>query len=469
VARTEVLPASHKALQRNAGPFLAICLIIANVIGSGIYTTPGFLARDLRTPFAVLAVWIIGAVLAFAGALSYCELGAMFPEAGGEYVYLREAFGPLFGFLTGWASFVAGFSAPIGAATIGFAAYLSHFLPGLSPENILWKSSFGRFSLHISAGQIVALAVLWMLSLSHISGVRRGGQLQVLLTAIKVAAIVSLIVLGLLLGKGDWGNLYSSAPGILPAGVFSNGAVSLVFVLFSFSGWNAAAYIAGEIREPRKTLPLALIGGTAAVTVIYLGLNVVFLYALGIQGMSGVLQVGEKASLVLFGPAATHVVAAMMAGSILASASAMIIAGPRVYFAMAKDGLFFKSAGTIHPAYRSPSASILWQAAWVSVLILSSAFEPLIVYSGFVLVLFSSMAVAAVVVLRARFPERPRPFRVPFYPWTPLIFIVFSLWILTYTLQARPVESASGVATVLAGLPLYFYWSRKRDNSVPDA
>jgi APA family basic amino acid/polyamine antiporter len=385
----------------------------------------------------------------------------MFPEAGGEYVYLREAFGPLFGFLTGWASFVAGFSAPIGAATIGFAAYLSHFLPALSPENILWTSSIGRFPLHISAGQIVALAVLWMLSFLHISGIRRGGQLQVFLTAIKVAAIVSLIVLGLLLGKGDWSNLYSSAGEMLPAGVFSNGAVSLIFVLFSFSGWNAAAYIAGEIREPRKTLPIALISGTAAVTIIYLGLNVVFLYALGIQGMSGVLQVGEKASLVLFGPAATHVVAGMMAGSILASASAMIIAGPRVYFAMAKDGLFFKSAGTIHSAYRSPSASILWQAAWVSVLILCSAFEPLIVYSGFVLVLFSSMAVAAVVVLRARSPEVQRPFRVPFYPWTPLLFIGFSVWILTYTLQARPVESAFGVATVLAGLPLYFYWSRK--------
>jgi APA family basic amino acid/polyamine antiporter len=428
------------------------------VIGSGIYTTPGFLARDLQSPFAVLGIWIIGAVLAFAGALSYGELGAMFPEAGGEYVYLREAFGPLFGFLTGWASFFAGFSAPIGAATIGFAAYLSHFLPGLSPENILWSASVGRFTLHISAGQIVALLVLWILSLSHITGVRRGGQLQVFLTVVKVAAILSLIVFGMWLGKGEWTNFHSDAAGILPANVFSNGAVSLIFVLFSFSGWNAAAYIAGEIREPHKTLPMALIAGTAVVTIIYIGLNVLFLYALGIQGMSGVLQVGEKASLALFGPAATHVVAGMMALSILASASAMIIAGPRVYFAMAADGLFFKSIGTLNTAYRSPGASITWQAVWVSILILSSTFEPLIVYSGFVLVLFSSMAVAAVVVLRARRPELPRPFRVPFYPWTPLLFISFSIWILVFTLRGRPVESTFGIATVLLGLPLYFYW-----------
>jgi APA family basic amino acid/polyamine antiporter len=462
VAGTEVLPAPSKPLERNAGPFLAICLIIANVIGSGIYTTPGFLARDLQSPFAVLAIWIIGAALAFAGALSYCELGAMFPEAGGEYIYLREAFGPLFGFLSGWVSFVAGFSAPIGAATIGFAAYVSHFLPRLSPENILWNTSFGRFPLHISSGQIVALLVLWILSLSHITGVRRGGQLQVLLTAVKVAAIISLIVLGLWLGNGNWSNFHSGAAGMLPAKAWSNGAVSLIFVLFSFSGWNAAAYIAGEIQEPHKTLPLALISGTAAVAIIYLGLNVLFLYALGIQGMSGVLQVGEKASLALFGPVAAHVVAAMMAGSILASASAMIIAGPRVYFAMAADGLFFRPMGTVHSRYGSPGKSIMWQAVWVSVLVLSSAFEPLIVYSGFVLVLFSSIAVAAVVVLRLRRPELPRPFRVPFYPWTPLLFVGFSAWILVFTFRDRPVESALGIATVLFGLPLYFYWRKSR-------
>ena len=462
MSRSEVLPAPAKSLDRNAGPFLAICLIIANVIGSGIYTTPGFLARDLQSPLAVLGIWIIGAALAFAGALSYCELGGMFPQAGGEYIYLREAFGPLFGFLTGWASFIAGFSAPIGAATIGFTAYLSHFLPSISPERILWNTSVGDFSLRISSGQIVALLVLWILSLSHITGVRRGGQLQVLLTAVKVAAIASLIVLGLSLGNGDLNNFHSGAAGILPASAWSSGPVSLIFVLFSFSGWNAAAYIAGEIREPHKTLPWALIGGTAAVTVIYLGLNVLFLYALGIQGMSGVLQIGEKASLALFGPAATHVVAGMMALSILASASAMIITGPRVYFAMATDGLFFKSLATVHSRYRSPAASIIWQAVWVSVLILSSAFEPLIVYSGFVLVFFSSMAVAALVVLRVRRPDLPRPFHVPYYPWTPLLFVGFSAWILVFTLRARPVESFFGIATVLLGMPLYFYWHKGR-------
>ena len=227
-------------------------------------------------------------------------------------------------------------------------------------------------------------------------------------------------------------------------------------------GWNAAAYIAGEVRQPHRTLPQSLLAGTAIVTVLYLGLNMLFLFGLGVEGMSGVLQVGEKASQSLFGPLATHLVAAMMALSILASASAMIVVGPRVYFAMASDGLFPKSLAGVHLHYQSPSASIVSQAAWTSILILTGTFEALIVYSGFVLVFFSALAVTSLIVLRHRRPELARPFRVPLYPWTPLIFIAFSVWILIYTAWGRPLESSLGIATVLLGLPLYFYWRRSR-------
>ena len=462
--QTLAVPARQTTLERTAGPFLATCLIVANVIGSGIYTTPGFLARDLGSPVAVLAIWIVGAVLAFAGALSYSELGTMFPEAGGEYVYLREAFGPLWGFMTGWASFFVGFSAPIAAASIGFCAYSSHFFPWLAPDNIVWAGNLGFLAIHLSAGQIAALLVIWALSVAHITGMHRGGQLQMFLTVGKVASIAALIIIGFWIGRGDWKNFHSGIHGILPAGIFRNGAVSLIFVLFSFSGWNAAAYIAGEMRHPRRTLPLSLFAGTAIVSVLYAGLNMLFIYGLGIEGMSGVLQVGEKASLALFGGVATHVVAAMMALSILASASAMTIAGPRVYFAMAADGLFFKRMGNLHPLYRTPAASIVFQALWASILILSGAFEALIIYSGFVLVFFSAMAVAALMVLRVRRPELARPVQVPLYPWTPLLFVAFSLWILIYTLWGRPIESSLGILTVLLGLPLYFYWKKQAGN-----
>ena len=365
------------------------------------------------------------------------------------------------GMLSGWTSFFAGFSAAIGAAAIGFAAYLAHFAPGLSPTHVLWTTRLGPLVIHVSAGQWIALAAVWALSLIHITGIRRGGQLHVLLTVGMVASIAALIVCGFWLGHGSWTHFQTGRQGLLPPGVLHKSAISLIFVLFSYSGWNAAAYIAGEVRQPHRTLPVSLLAGTGIVTVLYLGLNAMFLYALGIPGMSGVLQVGEKASLALFGAIATHLVAAMMALSILASLSAMILAGPRVYYAMACDGLFPKKLAGIHARYGSPVAAILLQALWTSVLILTGTFETLIVYSGFVLVFFSAMAVAALIALRVRRPELERPFRVPFYPWTPLLFIAFSAWILVYTLVGRPLESSLGIVTVLLGLPLYFYWRRK--------
>jgi APA family basic amino acid/polyamine antiporter len=435
------------------------------MVGAGIFTTPGFLARDLGSPFAILSIWLIGAMLAIAGALSYSELGAAFPEAGGEYVYLREAFGPLWGYLSGWTSFFAGFSAPVGAATIAFAAYLAYFDPAVGPGHLLWSGQIGPLALSISAAQIVALVTLWALSLAHITGMRRSGQLHVSLTIGKVLSIAALIILGLWIGRGEWGNFQSGSEGILPQGVFRNGAVSLIFVLYSYSGWNAAAYIAGEVRHPNRVMPLSLLAGTGIVAVLYFGLNVLFIYGLGISSMSGVLQVGEKASVALFGPSAAGVISAMMALSILASASAMIVAGPRIYFAMASDGIFPRRLAAIHMLYRSPAASIVSQALWTSVLILTGTFEALLVYAGFVLVFFSALAVTALIVLRVRRPELERPFRVPLYPLTPAIFIAFSIWILIYTLGGRPKESSLGIVTVLLGLPLYFYWRRRSQGS----
>ena len=451
---------ARPALSRSIGVFTATCVVVANVIGVGIFTTPGFLARDMGSPLALLGIWVLGAILAFAGALSYSELGAAFPEAGGEYVYLREAYGPVWGYLSGWTSFFAGFTAPIAAACIGFAAYLSHFAPYLSPDNVLLTIPFGSWQWRLSGGQVVALLALWLLSLTHISGAHRGGRLQIALTVGKTAALIALIVFGLALGSGNWEHLQSPPEGLISAQAFRNVPVSLIFVLYCFSGWNAAAYLAGEIRDPHRNLPRSLLAGTVIVTILYMGLNVLFLYALPISEMSGVLQIGEKASVALFGPVATHLVAGTMALSILASASAMVLAGPRVYFAMAADGLFPKKLAGVHAQFQSPASSILFQSAWTSVLILSGTFEQLIVYSGFVLVLFSALAVASVMVLRWRRPELHLPFRVPLYPYTPLLFVGFSLWILLYTLQGRPVESLLGLATVLLGLPLYFYWRR---------
>jgi basic amino acid/polyamine antiporter, APA family len=378
-------------------------------------------------------------------------------------VYLREAFGPMWGYLSGWTSFAAGFAAPIGAAAIGFAAYLSHFAPGLSPDHVLGSTTVAGITLSCNAGQIVALVTVWALSLAHIAGTKAGGRLQIVITVGKAVSIAALIVLGLWLGKGDWGHFHSGPEGLLPTGVFRAGAVSLIFVLYSYSGWNAAAYIAGEVRDAERNLPLALIGGTLIVAVLYMGMNALFLYGLGISGMaSNPLQVGELAASALFGPVATNIIAAMMALSILASVSAMILAGPRVYFAMASDNIFPKRLARVHEKFGSPAAAIVVQSAWTSVLILTGKFETLIIYSGFVLVLFSALAVASVIALRIRRPELVRPFRVPLYPITPLLFVGFSAWILTYTLMGQTKTSLLSIVTVVIGLPFYFYFKSRQ-------
>jgi basic amino acid/polyamine antiporter, APA family len=454
------LKSTAPVLVRSISLLTATCVVVANVIGVGIFTTPGFLARDLGSPFPLLGIWVVGSILAVAGALCYSELGAAFPHAGGEYVYLREAYGPVWGYLSGWTSFFAGFTAPVAAACIGFSAYLSHFAPFLSTENILWNIPLGRWHWQVSGAQVMGLIALWLLTYAHISGSRRGGRLQVILTVGKTASIAGLIVFGLAFGNGSWDHLSSGPQGLIPAQALHNLPVSLIFVLYCFSGWNAAAYLAGEIKEPHRNIPLSLLIGTAVVTVLYFALNLLFIYALPVSEMSGVVQIGEKASVALFGPVATHLVAIVMALSIVASASAMVLAGPRVYFAMAVDGLFPKKLAGLHSKFHSPAVSILFQSAWTSVLILTGTFEQLIVYSGFVLVLFSALAVASVLVLRRRRDIAPA-FRVPLYPFTPLLFTGFSIWILLFTARSRPTESLLGTITVLLGLPLYFYWRRR--------
>ncbi len=373
-------------MARALGPGTAAVIVIANTIGSGIFTTSGFIARDVGTPAWLMGLWLAGGLIALAGAFSYGELGAAMPQAGGEYVYLCEAYGPFVGYLGGWTSFFIGFSGALAAAVLAFVGYLNGFLPWL------------EFSA--PTGRVAALAALWTITAVHLSGLGPGGFMQRVLTAGTVGAILTLILSAFALGHGSAGNFASSAP------AHGSTAVSLILVLYAYSGWNAASYVAGEIREPQRSLPAALFAGTAIVTVLYLALNAMYLYALPISSMSGVLAIAEKASVALFGPLAAHVIAAILALAILGSASAMVLAGPRVYFAMARDGLFPRGIGAVHPWRGTPARAIVLQSGWASVLIvLFGAFEPLLVYAGFVVTVFTAMAVAALVLLRLR-PSR---------------------------------------------------------------
>jgi APA family basic amino acid/polyamine antiporter len=463
-------------LVRRLGLFTAASVVVANVVGSGIFTTSGYLARDLSNPVALLLVWLAGGILALAGALSYSELGAAMPEAGGEYVYLREAYSPLVGFLSGWMSLFIAFSGAIASTALLFSHYLSHFIPAVEPQAIRWSAVWSALTAWHSISALwqlvppgigVAIGLVWVLAIVHITGLGPGGAVQRLLTSANIACIVLVVIAGFALGTGSVSHIRSGGPAVW--GAFP---VSLVFVMFAYSGWNAAAYLAGEIHDPGRTLPRALVLGTLVVAVLYLGLNCFYLYALPIDQMAGVAAVAERASVNAFGPVATHLVAVVVMLAIAGCTSAMVLAGPRVYYAMARDGVFPQSIAAVSPRFRTPARSIILQSVWTTILILFwSSLERLIVYTGLALVVFSAMAVLAVFVLRVRRPDLPRPFRVPLYPVVPGLFVLASIWMAVFTLRGRPKESLLGLLTVAAGVPFYFLlrFLNKRGREVASA
>ena len=424
-------------LKRDLGIWSASAIVIGTVIGSGIFTTSGFIARDVGSPVWLLGLWIAGGIIEFVGALSYSELSAAMPEAGGEYVYLREAYGPLVAYLSGWTSFFVGFSGAIAAAAIAFIGYLHQLAP--LPESTSLP------------GKLAAVAVLVLLTAAHVAGLRFGSAVQRMLTVATVGAMVVLIAAGLASGRGDLGNFASHAP------AHGYAAVSLIFVLYAYSGWNAAAYIAGEVRDPGRNLPRALLLGIGVVIALYVGMNLMYLRALPIAAMSGVLAIAEKASMALFGARAAAMVAAMLALAILNSASAMVIAGPRVYYAMARDRVFPSGLGIVNPFFGTPARAMILQGIWSAFLVMFfGAFEKVVLYTGFAVTIFSGLAVASVIVLRMRRPAMARPFRMPGHPWLPAAYVLILAWIAVYTLVGRPAEALVSLGVVGFGLPWYF-------------
>jgi APA family basic amino acid/polyamine antiporter len=378
-------------------------------------------------------------LIALAGALSYAELAAMMPRAGGEYVYLREVYGPRAAFLTGWTSFFVGFSAPIAASAVACATYL--VAAGLLPRT--WLAEKGA-----------ALAVVAALTAVHCLSLRRGALMQNLLTGLKLVLLGGLLVAGFFLGSGG-GDFFSGAGAAADEARPSQLGVALLFVMFAYSGWNGASYIAEEVKEPGRTLPRALLAGTLTVMVIYLLVNALFFYAAPVAELRGVIPVGEVAAERLFGAGAAPWLSGLIALALLSSLSAYILIGPRVYFAMARDGLFFRAAARVDPERETPAAAIVAQSVCAAAMALTGTFEQLLTYIGFALGIFPWMAVLGVVRLRRRAPERERPYRVWGYPLTPLFFLVLMAAILAVALVNSPWTSLVAVATVLAGIPAY--------------
>jgi len=407
---------------------------------------------------AMLGTWVAGGALALAGAMAYAELAALRPRAGGEYVYLYEAFGPMAAFLTGWTSFVAGFSGAIAASSVALADYVGRFVPAAADSTPLLTLPLPGLSPTITPRTIVALTAVAALTVIHARGLGPGRVVQNVLAALKVSALVIFVALAFAIGHGTLGHVADG--GRTTAGAF---ALALVPVMFSYSGWNAATYVAEEVRDPGRNVPIALAVGTLAVVVIYVALNLTYLFAMPVTELAA-LRGGRLLDIVaerLFGFVAGGVLAAFTIVGLAASISAMVLAGPRVYYAMARDGLFLPAAARVHPRFRTPIVAIVAQSLWSGVLVLSGTLSQLVSYTGFAVVLFSGFAVAAVFVLRRRRPDDERPFRTWGYPWAPAVFVVASAGMLLNELWRNGTTAFAGAGVIAAGVPVYWWMRRK--------
>jgi basic amino acid/polyamine antiporter, APA family len=449
------------SLLRQIGVTSATALVIANMVGTGIFTSTGFLAGDLGSAGYILLIWGIGALAALCGAFCYSELGVNFPSSGGEYVYLTQAYGPTWGFMTGWISLFAGFSAPIAAAALACSDYLCYFFPAVKQANAQIVVGSGAWAWKIGGAQAVACSLVVIFTVLNVFGVQRVARVQNLLTGIKLTVIVAFIIFGLAFGHGDWHNFSVPATRWTGTPILPQFALSLFWIYFAYSGWNAATYVAEELKQPARTLPLALLFGTLLVAVLFIGLNIVFIYAVPLEQMKGVVAVGSLSALRLFGPQVAGVFSALMALSLLSTVNAMVTVGPRVYFAMAKNAAFFHAATKVHPRWHTPVFAIVAQGVCTLFMALAP-FRDLISYIGVTLNFFAVLSVASLFIFRRR-PGWKKLGVVSFaFPLFPALFILTGTWMTYQGVQREPKISLAAFATVATGAIIYHVKLKKR-------
>jgi len=425
----------------------AVLLIVGNVIGAGIFTTSGFLAGELPDPALFIGIWVIGGILTVCGALTYAELAALYPLAGGDYHYLKAAYGQWAGFLLGWTSFWVigpGSSAALAIALVG---YLKAFLPMSGPGE-----------------KLAAVALIAAFSLINIRGIRPGGITQDVVTTGTVLILALMILGGFLMGEGTWLN-FSVTGGRTPATKLLS--TPMIAVIFTYSGWFASAYIGSEIRDPKRNLPLSLIIGTLIVTVIYTLMNVLYLYALPVTALKGSVNVAQAAMARLFSPSLAGLVSIPIVLAIAASINANILTGARVCYAMADDSSFWSSFRRLHPLYNTPYISILSQSGIAVLLVIFGTFNDLLGYVVFVMLLSSVATGVSLFVLRRKDPMLPRPFRTWGYPLVPLLFVGAYATIAVQIAFSNPSASLLGIGIALTGLPFFFWWKLRSKGPLP--
>ncbi len=501
----EAPPCQDQEFVKGLGLTSATTLVMGSMIGSGVFIVAADIARIVDSPALLIAAWVVTGFMTIVAALSYGELAAMMPKAGGQYIYLREALGPLWGFLYGWTLFLVIQCGTIAAVGVAFGKFLGVFFPSVSSSNWLvhlWKVPpihlgpmvLGNMDVGLNTQNLVAIAMIALLSVVNIFGVKTGAFVQVIFTIAKVAGLLGLVLLGIWAGgtpealhanfganfwlNAGWGALHKIPIGVTGATALVSTitviAVAQVGSLFSADAWNNVTFTAGEVRNPQRNLPLSLAVGTGSVILIYIAVNFIYLLVLPLWGdPHAMTTVGRGIQYASEDRVATAVMrqimgqsgAKLMALAILVSTfgcnNGLILAGSRVYYAMARDGLFFHSVGRLHPRFRTPHFSLIVQAIWTSILCLSGSYGQLLDYTIFAVLVFYVLTLAGLFVLRRTRPDAPRPYRALGYPWLPAIYIVMAVFIDIVLLRFKPQYTWPGLVIVLLGIPVYFLWSHR--------
>jgi len=458
-----VKPPGGAVLVRGLGLFDATTLIVGSVIGSGIFVAPSIMAGYVQSPAMLLGLWIVGGILSLFGAIAYAELAAAMPRAGGQYVFLGRAFGPLWGFLYGWTFLFAINTGFIAAVSVAFAKYVGVFLPAVGEGTILF--SVGR---PFTTAQAVALVVVLALTWVNIAGLRLGALVQNAFTVAKVAAIAALFLLAFALGRGSGANFASPGgalalgPEGIGLGLFAAIAVAMSKALFAYDAWNSATFAAEEMKDPERNLVRSLLLGTLSVTVIYCSAVAVYIYMVPVPEMAGVRdnRIGAEAAQRMLGSLGERFIAVAILVSAFGCVNGLVLSGARVVYAMARDGLFFPSGAEIHPVYRTPARALAIQGAVAAVLTLTGTYSDLLTLTAFSSLLFNTLTVVGLFVLRRSAPDLPRPYRAWGYPVLPFLYVAVSSFFLFFILKGDPRNSGMGLLLTALGLPAYLYWRR---------
>jgi basic amino acid/polyamine antiporter, APA family len=437
----------------------SILLLAGGIIGSGIFLTAKDIAINTRHPWLFLTVWVVGIGMTLLACFAFAELGSMFPQAGGQYVYMREAYGDTAGFLYGWMYFTVSATGTVAALGVGFATYLGQVFPAMQASRVVL--ALGR--VEITRGHFIAIAAIALQTLINVFGVKRGAILQNVATWAKFAAIAVFVFGGFLLGGGSWDHYHHS----LPAGPGSVSlvrgiGVALIAVLWAYDGWVYITFVAGEVKDPQRNLPRALIWGMLLVGAVYISINAVYVYALPMNAIAANEAVAQTAAVSMFSGRVAPWLSLMVALSCFGAVGPCLMSGARVYYAMAEDGIFFRALARVHPRWHTPVMSLVLQAIWASLLTLSGKYDDLFSYVMFMMVLSYVLTVAGLFVLRRKQPDAPRPYRCTGYPVLPALYVILgTAWAINAAIEVREA-TLKGAGIVLAGVPLYYYWKSKR-------